>query len=88
VKRSRFGAAQILEILRTAERGAAVSDICAQHDISPATFFRWKRRYRASEQQLVEQLRDLESANAQLRSQVEHLVRDVEALRMLVRGEF
>jgi putative transposase len=88
VKRSRFDATQILEILRLAQRGVPVLDICARYDISPATFFRWKRRYQASEQQLVDRLRDLESANAQMRSRIENLVRDIDALRMLVRKEF
>lgn len=42
MKHSRFTEAQIMAVLRQAEGGSAVSELCRKHGISSATFYRWR----------------------------------------------
>ncbi len=45
MKHSRFSEEQIIAILRQAEVGARVSDLCRQHGISDVTFYKWRAKY-------------------------------------------
>ena len=45
MKRSKFTEAQIVSILKLAEQGAKVTDICREHGISSATYYQWKSKY-------------------------------------------
>ena len=45
MKRSRFTEQQIFAILKEVEAGATVKDVCRQHGVSPATYFKWKSKY-------------------------------------------
>ena len=45
MKRSRFSEEQIIEILRQAESGVRVVDLCRQHGISDATFYKWRSKF-------------------------------------------
>ncbi|WP_156412472.1 transposase, partial [Legionella erythra] len=45
MKRSKFSDSQILSILKQAEAGQTVPDLCREHGISSATFYKWRARY-------------------------------------------
>lgn len=42
MKHSIYSDSQIMEILKQAESGMGVPDLCRQHGMSRATFYRWR----------------------------------------------
>ena len=63
MKRSKFTEAQIVSILKLAEQGAKVTDICREHGISSATYYQWKSKYGGLEASDLKRLRDMEAEN-------------------------
>jgi putative transposase len=45
MKKSHISEHKIIRILKEAEAGVSVQDICRQHGISPSTFYRWKAKH-------------------------------------------
>jgi transposase-like protein len=45
MKPSRFTEERIIGILRAQEAGAKTADVCWKHEISSATFYKWKARF-------------------------------------------
>ncbi len=45
MKKSRFSDSQILSILKQAEAGTPVSELCQEHGMSSATFYKWRSKY-------------------------------------------
>ncbi len=72
VRKSRFSEEQIIGLLKEAEAGRKVSDLCQEHGISEATLYRWKSKYSGMEVGDAKKLRALEDENRRLK----HLVAD------------
>src|SRR5215510_12198520 len=66
MKRSRFSEQEIIEILREAEAGSAISAVCAAHNISMGTYHAWKRKFGGMEVNEAKRLRALEEENSRL----------------------
>ena len=67
MKKSRFSDSQILSILKQAETGTAVADLCREYSISSALFYRWRSKYGGMNLSLMRRLKELESENARLK---------------------
>jgi len=67
MKKSKFSDNQIIAILKQQEAGDAVSDICREHSISNATFYKWKAKYSGMDASLMKRLRELEQENLRLK---------------------
>ena len=66
MKKSRRSTEQIIRILRESE-GLTVEEACRQHNMSPATYHRWKDKYGGMGVKEAQRLRDLEKENSELK---------------------
>jgi putative transposase len=67
VKKSRFTEEKIISIIREADAGVKVIDLCRKHGMSDATFYKWKARYGGLEVSQLRRLKELESENSRLK---------------------
>lgn len=87
MKKTRFSEEQIVGILKQAEAGVAVKDLCRKHGFSDATFYNWRSRYGGMEVSDVRKLRELEAENAKLKKLLAEAMLDIEALKVVARGK-
>lgn len=85
MKRSKFSEAQIAFILRQAEEGTAVAEVCRKAGISQATYFNWKKKYAGLMPSEMKRLKQLEEENARLKRIVADLSLDKEMLQGVIR---
>ncbi|WP_438810937.1 IS3 family transposase [Sphingomonas glacialis] len=67
MKRKRFSEEQVIGILKEAEAGAVVTDLCRRHGMSSATYYAWKAKFGGLEVSDAKRLRALEDENARLK---------------------
>jgi len=67
MKRSKFSASQILAVLKYAEVGTAVPDLCREHGISSATFYKWRAKFDGMDVSLMARMKDLEEESRRLK---------------------
>ena len=67
MKRSRFTETQIVAILKEADAGATVKDICRKHGISEATVYKYKAKFGGMDVSDARRLKALEDENAKLK---------------------
>jgi putative transposase len=81
MKRARFSEAQIIEVLKEAEAGSKVAELCRRHGISDATFYTWRSKYGGLEVSEMRRLRQLEEENRRLKAIVADQALDLRALK-------
>jgi putative transposase len=67
MKKSKFSDTQIIAILKQNEVGQAVPDICREHGISSATFYKWRAKYGGLDVPMMSRLKELEAENSRLK---------------------
>jgi len=67
MKKSKFTDSQILAILKQAEQGIPVPELCREHGMSSATFYKWRARYGGMDASLMARLKELEEENRRLK---------------------
>ena len=67
MKKSRFSDSQIIAILKQAEGGSPVPELCREHGISSATFYKWRSKFGGMDASLMTRLRELEDENRRLK---------------------
>lgn len=81
MKRSRFREEQIVGILKEHQAGLSAADLCRQHGISDATFYKWCSKYGGMEVSDAEKLRAIEAENAKLTKLLAESMMDVSTLK-------
>jgi len=84
MKRSRFTDTQIVGILKEAEAGRPVKELCRQHGISDATYYSWKAKYGGLEASELKRLKELQGEVAQYKRMYAELARENDALKDLL----
>ena len=67
MKTSRFTDSQILAILKQAEGGLPVPELCREHGMSSATFYKWRAKFGGMDASLIKRLKELEAENSRLK---------------------
>ena len=67
MKTSRFSDSQIIAILKQAEAGSPVPELCREHGFSSATFYKWRAKFGGMDASLMARLRELEEENRRLK---------------------
>ena len=67
MKKSKFTDSQILSILKQSEGGTPVPELCREHVISSATFYKWRAKYGGMDVSMMSRLKELESENSRLK---------------------
>ena len=65
--KKRFSEEQIIAVLKAQEASGKTVEVCRQHGISPATFYKWKAKFGGMEVSDARRLRALESENTRLK---------------------
>lgn len=81
MKTSRFSETQILGILKQAEGGLAVPELCRQHGMSDASFYKWRAKYGGMDASMISEKKALEDENRRLKRMFADLAMQNELLK-------
>ena len=84
MRKRRFSEEQIIGVLKAAEAGMAVKEVCRQHGVTEATYYRWKKKFGGMEVSEAKRLKALDEENRRLKRAVADLTLDNQMLRDVV----
>ncbi len=84
MKSSRFTEAQIIAILKEADAGILVKDICRKHGISDATYYNWKSKYGGMTASDLKRMKEIEAELSKLKRMYADLALENHALKDLI----
>lgn len=67
MKKSRFTDSQILSVLKQAENGVPVPELCREHGMSSATFYKWRTKFGGMDASMMTRLKEPEEENRRLK---------------------
>ena len=84
MKRARFTETQIIAILKEADSGVPVKDVCRKYEISDATYYNWKSKYGGMEASDLKRMKELERELSQLKRMYADMALENRALKDLI----
>jgi putative transposase len=85
MKTSRFSEQQIAFVLRQAEKGTAITEVCRKAGISEATYYDWRKKFGGLMPSEMKRLKRLEEENGKLKRIVADLALDKEMLQDVIK---
>ena len=82
--RKRHTEKQIIGVLKDAQAGIVVPELCRKHGISDSTFYKWRAKYAGLDVSDVKKLRQLEEENRRLKRMLAEQALDVQALKAVI----
>ncbi len=67
MKKSKYSDSQIMAILKQAEAGTPVPELCREQGMSSATFYKWRSKYGGMDASMMARLKELEDENRRLK---------------------
>ena len=83
MKKSRFTETQIVSILKEADAGIKVEELCRKHGISSASYYNWKKKYGGMDASEIKRLKELEEESAKLKRMYADMALENTALKDL-----
>jgi len=84
MRKSRFSEAQIVSILKEADAGMKVADVCRKHGVSEPTYYKWKSKYGGLEASELKRIKELEAENTKLKRMYAEMAMINDALKELI----
>lgn len=84
MRKSRFSETQIISVLKEADAGASVQEVCRKHEVSPATYYKWKSRYGGMDVSELKRTKELEAENSKLKRMYADLALQNAAMKELI----
>lgn len=84
MRTSKFSETQIVAILKEADAGAKVKDICRKYGISDATYYKWKSKYGGMDASELKRVKELEAELSQYKRMYAELARENDAIKDLI----
>lgn len=84
MRKSRFSEAQIVSILKEADAGMKVADVCRKHGVSEPTYYKWKSKYGGLEASELKRIKELEAENTKLKRMYAEMAMVNDALKELI----
>ena len=88
MKRQRHSEEQIIAVLKEAQAGGKVDEVCRRHGISQPTYYKWKQRFGGLEVSDAKRLRLLEEENRKLKKLVADQALDAMVLKEILAKKF
>ena len=85
MKKSRFTESQICTILKEAEGGVSVADVCRKHGVSQASFYKWRSKFGGMDASLIKRMKELEAENQRLKKMYADSQMDCDILREVIK---
>ena len=67
MKKSRFTESQIMSVLKQAEAGISVVELCREHAISSASFYKWRAKYGGMDASMISETKAIQEENRRLK---------------------
>ena len=84
MRTSKFSETQIVAIIKEADAGAKVKDVCRKYAISDATYYKWKSKYGGMDASELKRVKELEAELSQYKRMYAELARENDAMRDLI----
>jgi len=88
MKTSKFSESQIVSILKQKEAGVKTADLCREHGISSATFYKWRSKYGRMDASMLKRVKELEAENARLKKMYADAQLETHAMKEALRKKW
>ena len=67
MRQSKYSDSQLIAILKQSESGVPTPELCREHGMSSATFYKWRSKFGGMDASMLKQLKELEAENKRLK---------------------
>jgi len=88
MKKSRYTQSQIFQVLKEAEAGVPVPQLCRKYGMSNASFYKWRSKYGGMDNSSMQRMKELEEENQRLKRMYADSKMDAEILKDALAGKY